>query len=78
MSPMEPPAGEEPRPAPFFLRMVAFAMDCIFVIFATALAMQTFFPDEWANGAEKLVQYSEQLQTLEESARRGSQRPTRQ
>ena len=71
MSPMEPPAGEEPRPAPFFLRMVAFAMDCIFVIFASLIAVQAFFPDEIASGKLTMESYNEQLQTLEEAMKRG-------
>ena len=63
---MIPAHGEQPLPAPLFLRMVAFAMDCIFVIFASLAAAQAFFPVEIETGMETWKTYVERLQNLEE------------
>ena len=68
---MEPSPGEEQEPAPLFLRMVAFVMDCIFVIFASLILVQGFFPDEIASGRKTMESYNEEMLTLEEAANRG-------
>jgi len=63
--------GEELPPAPIFLRMVAFAMDWIFVIFASLAAVQVFYPDEMAAGLEVLQSYEERFLELQEAQQRG-------
>ena len=68
---MEPSPGEEQKPAPLFLRMVAFVMDCIFVVFASLILVQGFFPDEIASGRKTMESYNDEMLTLEEAANRG-------
>ena len=63
--------GEEPPPAPIFLRMVAFAMDWVLVIFASLAAVQVFSPDEMAAGLEVLESYEERFLELQEAQERG-------
>ena len=49
--------------------MVAFAMDCVFVLLASFAAAQTFFPDEMESGMQTSRRYVERLQDLEEGTK---------
>tara|TARA_Y100000588_G_C14195502_1_gene899979 strand:- start:1111 stop:1728 length:618 start_codon:yes stop_codon:yes gene_type:complete len=62
-----------PVPAPVLLRMVAFAMDCLFIIFLTLTVGQLFFAAELAEGFKTLEEYQSQLQTLDKSLQDGNQ-----
>ena len=65
--------GEDLEPAPFFLRMVAFAMDCIFIMFASLLAAQGFFPNQIKAGMETLGKYEEQFLELQNAQEEDTQ-----
>jgi len=69
---MKPASGEHPLPAPFFLRMVAFAMDCIFVILASLAVAQAFFPNDIQAGFNTWNSYLRQFQDLEEGIQKKS------
>ncbi|MFP6899362.1 MAG: RDD family protein [Opitutales bacterium] len=70
---MESKSGIDPTPAPVFLRMIAFGMDCLFIIFATYTVAQFFFQSEMAAAISTMEDYESQLQTLERSLQKGNQ-----
>ncbi len=71
---MELTVGEEPSPAPFSLRMVAFVMDSILVFFVACTMVHLFFPTEKTAARETWTNdYKIQLQALEESLQQGNQ-----
>ena len=62
---------EAPDPAPLSQRMIAFVLDCIFIVFATLVAAQTFFPNEMTAGRETLERYNRKIHKLEEEVKKG-------
>ena len=53
-------------PAPFFLRVLAFGIDCVFVALLTNLSVQGFFSNEFTAYDEARVRYANRLQELRE------------
>ncbi|MFP6855489.1 MAG: RDD family protein [Opitutales bacterium] len=61
--------GDSTQPAPFFLRMAAFALDCVFILFAASTILPIFHSAEIAAASKTFANHVERFKELSSNDR---------